>query len=148
MPGVGRFRRTDVQELTLTEIHASNEPNALGITVWNRLDWIILLAAQIGWVVVTDRVQKADEEEVSADQDEPPTHHLGAVYACDCGMIYSLLGPLSLHALSDLYTLYWGQIQINCVSRLMMQGIVSILTVTSLCLIPMQVFSTVLMIEP
>ena len=93
MPGVGRFRRTNATELTLTEIHASNEPNALGITVWNRLDWIILLAAQIGWVVVTDRVQKADEEEVSADQDEPPTHHLGAVYACDCGMIYSLLGP-------------------------------------------------------
>ena len=93
MPGVGRFRRTDVQQLTLTEIHALNEPNALGISVWNRLDWIVLLGHNIGWSVLTDRVQKADEEEVSPERDEPPMEHIGSVHACPCGMIYTLLGP-------------------------------------------------------
>jgi hypothetical protein len=93
MPGVGRFRRTDATELTLTEIHAEQEPNRLGISVWNRLDWIVLLGAQIGWVVITDQVQKADNEEVSPDRDEPPMQHRGSVYACECGMAYSLLGP-------------------------------------------------------
>lgn len=92
MPGVGRYRRTGATELTLTEIHASQDTNELGITMWNRHDWIVLLAHQIGWVIISDQVQKADTEEVSPDQDEPPLAHIGNVYACPCGMIYSLLG--------------------------------------------------------
>jgi len=92
MPGVGRYRRTGVTELTLTEIHAEQEANELGITMWNRHDWIRLLADQIGWYVVSDRVQKADNDVVSPDVDEPPLAHIGAVHLCPCGMIYSLLG--------------------------------------------------------
>lgn len=93
MPGVGRFRRTGPTELTLTEIHASPEPNATGITMWNKHDWICLLAHSIDWVVITDRVQKADEDVVLSGRDEPQLQDIGKIHVCPCGMIYSLLGP-------------------------------------------------------
>jgi len=93
MPGVGRFRRTGPTELTLTEIHASQEPDALGITMWNKHDWIVLLGHSIDWVVITDRVQKADDDIVSPDRDEPQLVDIGKIHVCPCGMIYSLLGP-------------------------------------------------------
>mgnify|MGYP006407812917 CR=1 FL=1 len=92
MPGVGRYHRTGLLEITLSEIHAPMEPDRLGITVWNKVDWITLLGNAIGWVVVTDQVRTADQEPVD-DGDEPALEHIGKVFACPCGMIYSLRGP-------------------------------------------------------
>ena len=95
MPGVGRYRRTGINELTLTEIHATMEPDNLGVTVWNKHDWICILAQAIGWDVVSDQVKKADQDVLPADEDEPALEHIGKVFACPCGMIYSLRGPHS-----------------------------------------------------
>tara|TARA_R110000851_G_scaffold220568_2_gene373345 strand:+ start:13621 stop:14340 length:720 start_codon:yes stop_codon:yes gene_type:complete len=90
MPGVGRFIRTDVTQMTLTEIHAELDDDDMGVSVWNKRDWIVLLGQGIGWDVVTDRVLKADNE-VLTPAAEPPLQHIGKIHVCPCGMIYSLL---------------------------------------------------------
>lgn len=95
MPSVGRYRRTGPQELTLTEIHGSRQPDHIGVTMWNKHDWICFLAEAIGWVIIDDKVETADEEEVPRDRDEAPIEHIGKVFACECGMVYTILGPQS-----------------------------------------------------
>tara|TARA_R110002110_G_scaffold61609_14_gene172686 strand:- start:1171 stop:1980 length:810 start_codon:yes stop_codon:yes gene_type:complete len=91
MPGVGRYRRTGPTELTLTEIHASMEPDRLGVNVWNKHDWVCLLAETVGWVVVGDQVEKADTQD-AYDPEEPELEHIGKAFACPCGLVYSLHG--------------------------------------------------------
>jgi len=92
MPNVGRYRRTGERELTLTEIHADMLPDKIGVSVWHKHDWIRYLADQIGWFVVSDRVETADMEKMAIEEHEPRIEHIGKVWACPCGMIYSLLG--------------------------------------------------------
>ena len=91
MPGVGRYRRTGPMHLTLTEIHSSMEPDRLGVTVWNKHDWVCLLAEAIGWEIISDQVQKADTAEPH-DPEEPELEHIGKAFACPCGLVYSLHG--------------------------------------------------------
>lgn len=90
MPGVGRFQRTGHEELTLIEIHANMEPDATGVSVWHKRDWIVILGQTIGWNVIIDRVQKADEDPITPAP-EPPLEHIGKSHVCPCGMIYTLL---------------------------------------------------------
>lgn len=90
MPGVGRFQRTGSEELTLTEIHADMAQDSMGVTVWHKRDWIVVLGQLIGWRVVIDRVQKADEEPITPAP-EAPLEHIGKTHVCPCGMIYTLL---------------------------------------------------------
>jgi hypothetical protein len=92
MPNVGRYRRTGQTELTLTEIHADMMPDRLGISVWHKHDWIRVLADTIGWHVVGDQVEKADSDSLAIEENEPRMEHIGKVWACPCGMVYTLLG--------------------------------------------------------
>ena len=91
MPNVGRYRRTGVAELTLIEIHGNMAADRFGITLWHKHDWIRLLADRIGWFVHSDKVEKADFNEEAQDQDEPALEDIGRVFACGCGMVYTLL---------------------------------------------------------
>ena len=94
MHGVGRYRRTGIEELTLTEIHADKEPDQLGVTMWNKHDWICVLAYSIDWEIVSDEVQVADNDVLGVeDMGEPAIEDIGKSHVCDCAMIYSLQGP-------------------------------------------------------
>jgi len=95
MPNVGRYRRTGERELTLTEIHADMLPDKIGVSVWHKHDWIRYLADQIGWFVVSDRVETADMDKMAIEEHEPRIEHIGKVWACQCGMVYTLLGATS-----------------------------------------------------
>lgn len=91
-PTVGRYQRTGGNELTLIEIHASNKPDQIGASLWNKHDWVCLLAYAIGWEVVSDQVRKADTIVVDGEANEPNLEDIGSVMVCDCGLIYSLQG--------------------------------------------------------
>jgi len=91
MPNVGRYRRTGEREMTLVEIHADMMPDQLGVSVWHKHDWIRLLADRIGWYVISDRVEKADSDILPPQEDQPRLEHIGKVWACPCGMVYTLL---------------------------------------------------------
>jgi len=92
MPSVGRYVRTGLNELTFTEIHGDmTAPDRLGITLFEKHDWICALADGIGWVVY-DEVRKADLEESDFDPAEPPIEHIGMAHVCDCSLIYTVRG--------------------------------------------------------
>ena len=92
MPGVGRYRRTGENEMTLTEIHAPMHADRLGITIWHKHDWLCLLAEGVGWSMISDQVEKADSDPIT-EEHEPKLEHIGKVFACECGMVYTLRGP-------------------------------------------------------
>lgn len=91
MPNVGRYRRTGDTQLTLTEIHGDMLPDRAGVSLWHKHDWIRLLADKIGWFVVNDGVLLADNNPLPSEEDEPRLEHIGKVWACPCGMVYTLL---------------------------------------------------------
>jgi len=94
MPGVGRYRRMAPDRLTLVEIHGdAMEPDALGVSLMDKHDWISLLGAFIGWTVDAEvEVIKAMED--AANAGEPALEHIGKVAVCpSCSLIYTLHGP-------------------------------------------------------
>ena len=94
MPGVGRYRRMAADRLTLVEIHGDvMQPDALGIALMDKHDWISLLGAFIGWTVDAEvEVIKAIEDAQNAG--EPALEDIGKVVVCPtCSLIYTLHGP-------------------------------------------------------
>lgn len=88
MPAVGRYIKTGDSELTLTEIHGQQDTE-----MWHKHDWIILLGQELGWDIITNKVQVIDSEPHHPDMANPKIEDIGKVHACPCGMIYTLLGP-------------------------------------------------------
>lgn len=93
MPGVGRYRRTGMQEMTLTEVHGDMmSPDHLGVTLFDKHDWIVQLGHAVGWRVVT-RVEVADTN-TEPDAFEPALEDIGRAWVCPgCSLIYTLAPP-------------------------------------------------------
>jgi len=86
LPGVGKYRRTGDTTLTLIEIHAGNPVNAVLGNVFDRHDFIVKFANQVGWIVY-ENVEKAyDAEKVELNV---PNEEIGRVAVCsaDCGTV-------------------------------------------------------------
>jgi len=93
LPGVGRYKRTGPQEITLFELHSSKPAvDELGNSVYDRHEWISTLANSIGWSMFIE-IERAFDEDGAMNI---PNDMIGRAYACKnhCGTIVRVEPPM------------------------------------------------------